>query len=214
MKHLKMLGLAAIAALGLLAFVGAGTASATTLCSTNTNPCTGTSYGVGTKIHADSEGHVVLKAAFAEALCNSTVEGEVTNAGGHPGTVSGPITHLTFFNCTSPCTAAVATKNANGNYGTLEVHTQNATSNGNGTLTAFNALVHVTCSGVTCDFGTAEAGTDLGTLTGGNPHATLDINATVVYKGGAGSFVCAGFSGTANWSGNYTVTKPTPLFVI
>lgn len=35
MKHLKMLGLAAIATLGLMAFVGAGTASASTALSTD-----------------------------------------------------------------------------------------------------------------------------------------------------------------------------------
>jgi hypothetical protein len=34
MKYLKMLGLAAIAAMGLMAFLGASTASATVLCET------------------------------------------------------------------------------------------------------------------------------------------------------------------------------------
>ena len=42
MKHLKMLGLALLAAAALTALLGAGTASATELCSTNTSPCTGT----------------------------------------------------------------------------------------------------------------------------------------------------------------------------
>lgn len=41
MKQVKMLGLAAVAALGLMAIVGAGSASATELCSSNTNPCGG-----------------------------------------------------------------------------------------------------------------------------------------------------------------------------
>ncbi len=39
MKYVKMFGLAAVAAIAAMAFVGAGSASATTLCKVNTNPC-------------------------------------------------------------------------------------------------------------------------------------------------------------------------------
>ena len=48
MKHLKMLGLAAIAALGLMAFVGAGSASATTLFTDKAHTIV---YKKGTTIH-------------------------------------------------------------------------------------------------------------------------------------------------------------------
>ncbi len=39
MKHVKLLGLIAVAAMALMALLGAGTASATVLCKTTTDPC-------------------------------------------------------------------------------------------------------------------------------------------------------------------------------
>jgi hypothetical protein len=50
MKHLKMLGLAALAAAALTALIGAGTASATVLCKNNLNTTTcSEKYPAGTK---------------------------------------------------------------------------------------------------------------------------------------------------------------------
>lgn len=49
MNHLKILGFAAVTALGLMAFIGTGTASATTL---STDAAGTAKYPVGTTFHA------------------------------------------------------------------------------------------------------------------------------------------------------------------
>ena len=86
MKYIKMLGLAAVAAAALMAFVGAGTASATTL----TGPG-GTALSVGTTMHSASEGKAVLDAPFGNVECESTVHGAVTENGG-AGSAVGQLT--------------------------------------------------------------------------------------------------------------------------
>lgn len=60
MKYLKMLGLAAVAAAALMAFVGAGTASAKegVLCSTTSNPCN-SKWAAGTVIDFSLKGSAV-----------------------------------------------------------------------------------------------------------------------------------------------------------
>lgn len=53
MKSMKILGLCLLGALAAMAIIGAGTASATKLCSINTSPCpAGNTYGKGTAIKA------------------------------------------------------------------------------------------------------------------------------------------------------------------
>jgi hypothetical protein len=204
MKYVKMLGLAAIAAAALMAYVGAGTASATALCSTSTSPCTGTKYGVGTEIRASlHNGQAVLTAIFATVKCSeSLVVGEVTNAGGASATVVGKITTLAFGTCN--CTVTVL---ANGE---LEVH---YTSAGNGTLTGKNSSVTIDCSGVKCIFGTAAAGTTIGTVTGGN-GAIITANANLPYiSGDASNFVCTAGSGIGIWKAPYEAFVPSSLFI-
>ncbi|HEU4462455.1 MAG TPA: hypothetical protein VFR75_07680, partial [Solirubrobacterales bacterium] len=62
MKYLKMLGLAAILALALAAFAGAGTAAAAKLCKTapnKSNVCEGGHYASGTSFHAEASNPVL-----------------------------------------------------------------------------------------------------------------------------------------------------------
>jgi hypothetical protein len=195
MKYLKILGLAAIAAAALMAF--AGSASATEL----TSP-TGTKLGVGTVIHAESEGHATLDSIIGNIECHSTVEGTISNAGSATTTVSGNINTLNFTGCTNGAVVTVITK------GSLEVH---HTTGFNGTLTSTNTEVTVEQSGFHCIFKTNA--TDIGTLTGSpndESHATLDISATIPRTGGRSGAFCGS---SAPWTGSYTVTKPKPLFV-
>jgi len=207
MKYVKMLGLAAVAAAALMAFVGAGTASATVLCSTNTNPCTGTKYAAGTEIKSNLKAgtEAVLTAGFATVKCTeSNVNGKVTSAGGGAGVaVAGSISLLTFDSCNC---AVTVLKN-----GELEV--QSTATNGNGSLTGKNSSVTINCSGVSCIFGTAAAGTPIGTVTGGGP-ATLKAEAKLPYiTGDASNFTCTLGSGTGTWNASYEATAPNPLFV-
>jgi hypothetical protein len=196
MKYLKMLGLAAAAAAALMAF--AGSASATVLCTENQNPCpVGKDEPPNTLISATSS-HTQLTASFGTVTCKKNeVGGETTNTGGPTSTVEGPVESLVF----DECNGKVVVKEK----GTLEVH---AIGGGNGTLTSKNAAVTVELFGVHCVYGTTATGTNLGTVTGGNP-ATVDINATVVRK--EGGFFCPG---TAIWEGTYTINTPKPLWVV
>jgi hypothetical protein len=211
MKHLKMLGLAVMAAMALMAFTGASTASATALCKTNNTPCPiEWHYNTGTEIHAtlDPGTTAILKTtggAIENTCSESTVAATTENTGGAEETVKAEVivrhtapvtTDLTFGGCTNTTDVLEG--------GTLEIHHIAGTMNG--TLTAKGFKVTILLAGVTCIY-TAGAGIDLGTLTGGT-MATMDVNAVV--NKSEGSFLCPA---TAIWEAKYTVTKPEPLYV-
>ena len=203
MKYLKMLGLAAIAAGALMAFVGAGTASATELtCSA------GVMCAAPTHIHAVNEGTVTLDPIIGNIECTeSTVTGRA-NTGSSTTTVesvnekgaASELEALTFGGCNA--TITVEKK------GSLEVHTRTASADGNGTLTSKGAQIKIVFNGITCT-ATTGTGTDIGTLTGSKntkSTATLDIEATIPLDG-------AFCGGSASWTGKYLVTTPDYLDV-
>ena len=103
MKLFKALGLAAIAALAAMAFVGVGTASADTACTSAEyeNPCAAENeMEAGDPLVGElKEGKAVLKGPLAVECSESTVEGEVTANGGEE--VEGIITAVTFNSCTT-----------------------------------------------------------------------------------------------------------------
>ena len=205
MKYLKMLGLAAVAAMALMAF-GAGTASATKLCSTNTNPCTGTVYGKGTAIKTQLQAGTIanLTTSTGNVTCTtSSIEGKTTSGGGGTGVpVEGEITSLKFSSCTldvfgSPSCTVTAT-------GIPTKVEANATSNGNGTLSTGSAGATVNCAGwINCTF---TAPGILLTVTGGNP---AHVTATQEVLAGSG-VLCPS---EARWDATYEVTAPKPLFL-
>lgn len=187
MKHVKMLGLLAVAAAALMAL--AGTASATTLTSS------GATYT--STIEAESEGKTTLHGTFTSVTCEvSNVKGSVETHGAGV-TAGGKVSSLTFEKCNFP----VSVKNA----GSLQVH---ATESGNGTLTSSGAEITIETSIANCIFTTKAEGTDVGTLTGGT-GATLDINSASIPRTGHSIF--CGSSGT--WTGSYKVTTPDFLDV-
>lgn len=101
---LIMLAAAAIAA---VTTFGAGTASAGVLCKTATNPCTGGTYGEGTVLKAVLKEGESAKFLPSGAICGeSTIELEVTKAGGVGVDVSGNVRALTFAKCAN-CTVSV-----------------------------------------------------------------------------------------------------------
>lgn len=198
MKYVKMLGLAAIAAAALMAFVGAGTASATELTCTEPEKVK-VVCPAGTSIHAEAESKVILHPPIGSIECSqSTVAGKTANKGSATETVSGAIEHLTFGECNA---TVHVLKN-----GSLEIHTQEASSNNNGTLTSSGAEVTVLFAGFHCIFGTNN--TDLGTVTGSSTTggtATLDIKATIPRIGGTSGIFCGS---TAAWTGAYKANTP------
>jgi hypothetical protein len=193
MKHLKILGLAAVVSTALLTF--AGTASATEL----TSPA-GIRVPTGSTIHAVSEGHAVLDPPFGKIECNSTVEGATANETGT--SINGAISTLNFTNCTNGAVVAVIKT------GTFSI---TSSGGGNGTLTSNGAEVTVELLGVHCLYSTAQ--TPLGTVTGSGTTggtATLDIAATLLRTGGRSGNFCGT---SARWTGSYSITKPDPLFI-
>ena len=202
MKYMKILAVAAVAAAALMAF--AGTASATTVTSG------GSTLGVGATLHSVlKEGEAILKSSFiGEVKCKeSTVAGSIGNAGGAEATVSGEITKLTFTNCN----ATVEVKKA----GTLEVHTEGASDNGNGTLTSNGAEVTTELAGIHCIFTTSN--TDIGTVAGTESGAaTFTAKSAAIPRTGGRSGAFCGSS--ASWNATYTMdevngTKGANLYV-
>jgi hypothetical protein len=206
MKHLKMLGLAAIAALGLMAFVGAGTASATTL---STDAAGNTHYGPGTVIHStlkpgtsallkDTSGGTI--ATCTESTTKGKLEDPVVETNGVKfvsGTwVTGALETLTWGGC-SQTTDTLAN-------GSLEIMW---TSGNSGEVRSKGSKVTLGVFGVSCVYGTGE-GTVLGTITGGTAPE-LAINAKLAKV--EGGFLCPS-SGV--WTANYIVTEPHALFVV
>lgn len=202
MNYLKMLGLAAVAAAALMAFVGAGTASATVIC--KTEPTAGVcpegwDYPAGTKGGASLVTSASLHSTGGalEATCaGSTVEGTSENTGSATTTVKSTLTTLTWGNC-SQTTDTLSP-------GRGELHWIPGTNNG--TLTTIGTEVTVVIAGLSCVFGTGT-GVDMGTTVGGNP-GSLMVNAVISKVGG--SFLCP--SDTV-MEGKYVATSPTNAWV-
>ncbi len=212
MNCLKMLGLAAIAAGALMAFAGAGTASATELTCTN---ALGNKVmcETGTVILFESEGHTVIDSPIGNIECASAAEVQASNTGGTSETVKLTMRTLIFGPpCTNSVVVQVLAK------GTWEIHTDPADpigsegKTGNGTVTSTGTKITVEQSGFHCIFETTN--TDIGTLTGASTAtnaakefthmATLDISARIPRTGGRSGIFCGESS---PWTGSYTVTS-------
>ena len=210
MKHLKILGLAVVAAMALTAFVGVGTAAAgpTELYVGHTTAGNTDNTG-GVEIHATiAAGTSALlsdtSGELADTCKASTVLGKTTNT--TATTLDGNISSLTWGECDFP------TKTLTGKEGSLDityVGDKNADGQGDGTVTGTGSEVTVLVFGfIDCIYGTG-AGTHLGTLSGSTAgHASLAINATIELQ--SGGFGCPE---TTKWVANYTVTTPTGLNV-
>ncbi|HMI81347.1 MAG TPA: hypothetical protein VK480_06120 [Solirubrobacterales bacterium] len=193
MKYSKTLVLVALSMAALLA--STSIASATTLTQAP-------SYEGA--IHAESEGTVVIHGPDT-AICKSTIEGTVNPTGGE-GTVGGEVKKLTFEECGSNDVIVQLP-------GELAIHTQGASSNGNGTVTSTVAVIEIkfTQVGLTCIYSTTN--TDIGTLTGSRNTggtAKIDVEAALPRTGGSGGIFCGS---TAQWTASYKITTPDYLDV-
>ena len=199
MKYLKMLGLAVVAAMALMAMAGAGTASATVLCKTTSTPCNSV-YGKGTVIRPTLTGSNVLETLEGSTLTTcvgTSIKTVIENPGGATATVFGPNTELVATGCTNQTFTLKS--------GSLEIHHIAGTDNG--TVTGLVAEVTVVVfGGTSCTYG-AGTGTDIGTLIGGE-SPVIKVNGIV--KKTAGGFICPA---ETRWTGEYKVTEPTPIYV-
>jgi hypothetical protein len=215
MKYLKMLGLAAVAAMALTAIIGAGTASATELYK-YTTPSANDTLGAGTAIEATLKGgtSALLKdtgGSTNDTCTGSTVGGTITNSGGSGLAVSGTITTLDFTGCTHTTdplpNSEIKTESGviHKEYGTLEIKWISGTTNGTVVSKNTKVTVQSTVFGISCVANTGE-GTVIGTLTGAKSsteHATMHINGVIEM----------GICGDSTWTGTYLVTNPTGLTV-
>jgi hypothetical protein len=204
-----MFGLAAIAAVAAMAFIGASSASATVLCKTATVPCP-EKYGVGTIIEGTAT-NATLTSNLATVVCgHSVTKTEIEKAGGGAETVTGKITSLTFTSCATtagvPCTVSVQKLPYH-----AEVH---YTTGANGILTAKTGGLgspgaNVVCVGViSCTFEKA-----LFTLPvdGGNPASVTANKISLERTAFGGTPLC----GTeAFWDATYvSVGANTSIYV-
>jgi hypothetical protein len=198
MKYVKMVGLAVVAAMALMAFAGAGTASASVLCKTATNPCT-SAYPNGETIEATLEGGTATlrntESSIVNTCTSSTVSGSLTN-GSSTATARGAVatTGLIFGGCVDEPTKTITA-------GEIEIHATD--DNGNGTVTAKGVTVTMPLFGVSCAYG-AGTGIDLGTYT--ESTKTIHITAVVQRSSDGNVFLCPA---TAVWEANYVITKPS-----
>lgn len=203
MKYVKMLGLAAVVVAGLMAFAGAGNASASVLCKTAPNAkgnCPA-GWGYSGEFHAVSEEKPVTTTTFKNIECStSTLKGNLTEGTAvSTETPNGAVSAFTEEGCN--CEVVVVLK------GELEIHAIGDT--GNGTLTSNGLTYTVKCNtifgAVHCAYVTSHA--DIGTLTGGST-ATIDITTTVERE--TTSALC---DEEAVWHIKYNVTTPDALWV-
>jgi len=202
MRYMKMLGLCLALAAVTMA-LGAGTASATKLCSVNTSPCpAGNTYGKGTAIKTQllAGTKSVMSSGFVTITCSeSTMSGKTTSEGGS-GAVLGEISSVTWKSCTS--SLGSCTTSALNTPWPAEV----SGSGGNGTMTVGKPGGKFTCGGTTCEYEGSKASVS---ISGGNPAKAKASNVSFSKIGGG--FLC---SSTASWSAEYEVTSPKPLFIV
>jgi hypothetical protein len=206
MKHLKMLGLAAIAAAALTAFAGAGTASAN-----STELYTGhATQGAGLTLHMTLKAGTSLVVNDTSGELNKTCKqstvaaktGQVTVVNGE---ISAAIESWTLGECTFP-TATLT----NGSLDITSVGDINGDGLGDGTVTGTGTDWTTLVFGLfDCIYGTG-AGTHLGTLLGSTSgNASLSINA-VINETAPHRFGCPE---TTKLVANFTVTSPVGLNV-
>jgi len=199
MRYLKLLVPAAIAATMTMAFSGAGTASASELCTVHTNPCPSAnritkieaSLSGGTAKFEDTSGNVLDTCTGGTMKITSITGG----AGVNPtGTV--PTADLTWTGCSFPTTTTTE--------GTVEAP---ESAKGGTTIIAKKSEVTI-ATGVlgSCTYGFGT-GLDLGEIINGGNE--LAINKVV--KTTAGGILCPA---TAVWNATYKVTNHNAVFYI
>jgi hypothetical protein len=218
MKHVKILGLMAVAALAVMAFVGVSSASAKACSTTGSGAACGAGHGnelTTETLAAASTGtrQVKLTSGFITVECDSSLSGKEEHEG------KGTLTSLTFTNCVSSlgaCTSAKANASTTNPY---KVSTT-GTGEGNGTMTVTGSITgEFTCAGITCKYTAGEAGGANGSIvvagstdpeTKNERAAKATASSIVLNKEEGSSGFC---SGTAIWEGPYQVSNPATLWI-
>ena len=194
MKNLKIFGLAAVAVFACCAAIGAGSASATVLCKTNTKPCT-EDYAAGTKVTMQLPSGFDMKWTGLGDTCSfSTVAGETTNTGGSGSAVTVKLTGLSWTSC--GLTWEVL------KLGTLEI------KYGNEGLQNDVILKGTEWRAAGCAY-SAGSETKIGVITPSFEGSAGRMDIQGVFARVSGGFCPA----TATWEAIDEITAPKPLYV-
>jgi hypothetical protein len=205
MKHLKMIGLALVAAMSLLS-LGAGPASATELYKFTT-PSANDTLGAGTELEMSLKTGTSANwkqtfneelFGFVETCVSGSTRVKIEAAGGGEGVHPSAKFLSAGFGLCSHKMAII--KN-----GQLEIQHIPGTTNGTVISKEAEVTIYSTIFGVSCIAKTG-AGTKTGTLTGATSStgfATFDVESTAPY----------GICGTLDTSATFTVTSPPGLIV-
>jgi hypothetical protein len=187
MKPIRIFGLAALAALMAMAFVGASSALAesTSLC--DTDPGTGATEAcpsghLVTSVHETSVGKAKLLTSFGPVECNALFSGTIATTLAKPLVISG---NFTYSNCTlggSSCTATE--ENGPAEIKVLKEGHETASVTGEG-------LVHVICGkAIDCSYtGAGLKATAKGPLLASQENGEVSLSEQVTSKE-AGGFLC------------------------
>ncbi|HET8955698.1 MAG TPA: hypothetical protein VFN18_08585 [Solirubrobacterales bacterium] len=205
MKFLKMVGLAALVATALMAVAGVGSASASVLCKTKTNPCT-SKWTKGTALEfALKAGTSALwreKSGTTLKTCtNATIKGSISVEGNASEAVKLSVPGSGFV--WSSCTTSTETLKG----GEIEIKNITGTENGTVILKGFEFATKFILG--SCSYGMGVSGTDLGTLTASaTGDAVIDGNALLFNANG----ICCP---EVVWIEEFTLISPkeTPLYV-
>jgi len=195
MNYVRILSVAAIGAIALMAFA-ASSASATTL----------KSGGVTiTEIEASLTGSAKLTETGGTVLDTCTVGGISGKTNADTAIELKGVDVVSWGAKGAGCTQTTDTLN-NGTFGITWIAGTNS-----GTVKSYGAEVTVEVGGIfSCVYGTSATGTTLGTLVGSEVgNATLSINVSVQFK--SGPPFCPQ---STVWMAEYKVTKPATLTVV
>jgi hypothetical protein len=204
MKYLKLVGLAAVAAMAIIGFGGAGTASATVLCKVTESPCKESNLikKDGALVDLDLEGRSVssLTSGYIfESCTGGTLATSVSNQGGAAATVILATAPSSWT--WSGCEAGGVTVTQ---FGEIEIHHIAGTDNG--TVTAKGFGFKFAGLGGECFYSPASPG-HLGLLTGGT---TPKLHINSVFRESKESLACFP---TIVWKATYKFTQPAQFYV-
>jgi hypothetical protein len=216
MKHLKILSLAAVAAMVFTAFIGAGTASAGTVtCTVNGSSCASGNEYTGTITSSLMTGTTaVLTNSLDTVTCTaSSMNGQTSTATNANGNSTGSISSVSFSGCTDQNNSSCTVTPTNLSWHVEHTSTEIAGKpNGNGKMTISSGgsggpQATVACgSFINCTFGVDSATVDFF----GSSTAPRVTTTGIVMTRISGVFCPS----SATWDAGYTITKPTSLFVI
>lgn len=198
MKNLRILGLAAIATMAMLAYLGVGSASGVVLCTAKVNPCpAGKDEPAGTKIEATLNGSASWATTGGTVISTCTIgthKWEMENTGGLNKDVIKKKQVFNFANCTSPA----------GVLALGEGREQHISGTENATMFDSGTEITMQVFGVDCVYGTGS-GTDMGTAEAGS-EASLSENAVLAKI--SGSLLCPN---SVAFKALWTITNPKNL---